>query len=244
MPDYEIICLANSRKRGGRCLAGLRTDGGCWVRPVSAQPDGELQRSHYQFKDGEAQIMDRLSVGLAKPLPKPHQPENWLLAGKWYNPWHDPCRFMGRPALSDVTPLLLANVTPGLALLGCRSDRAPYDGFLSNPAEASLALVRPEGLQWQIKTGGSGKRQTRAVFRLGVATYNLALTDPVYEQKLAHLTFGMHSGSEADFRSDDDILLTVSLGEPFPPSNCCYKLVAAVIVLPGLRVAAPGPETK
>ena len=36
----RIVCLANSRKRGGRCVAGkeLLADGraGGWIRPVSA----------------------------------------------------------------------------------------------------------------------------------------------------------------------------------------------------------------
>lgn len=230
MPQYEIICLANSRKRGGRCLAGLRADGGGWVRPVSAQPDGELQPSHTRFKDGEARVLDRLNIGLAKPLPKPHQPENWLLEQKWYNPWYAPCRPAGRPDAAEIAPLLLANVTPGPELLGGCSDRVPYDAFLTKPAEASLALVRPESLQWQVKTSGTGKRQTRAVFRLAGSAYNLALTDPVYEQKLSSLPLGIHPGHAAGFGDTDDVLLTVSLGEPFSPSNCCYKLVAAVIV--------------
>src|SRR6266850_2762793 len=32
MPLVDLICLANSNKMGGRCIAGLRTDGGGWVR--------------------------------------------------------------------------------------------------------------------------------------------------------------------------------------------------------------------
>lgn len=28
MPVVEMVCLANSYKHGGRCVAGLRTDGG------------------------------------------------------------------------------------------------------------------------------------------------------------------------------------------------------------------------
>ncbi len=33
MPQFGIICLANSRKNGGHCVAGLRMDGGGWLRP-------------------------------------------------------------------------------------------------------------------------------------------------------------------------------------------------------------------
>ena len=43
MPSLDLICLANSSKLGSRCLAGLRVDGGGWVRPVSNQEYGELR---------------------------------------------------------------------------------------------------------------------------------------------------------------------------------------------------------
>jgi len=35
MPSVDLICLANSHKWNFRCVAGLRVDGGGWVRPVS-----------------------------------------------------------------------------------------------------------------------------------------------------------------------------------------------------------------
>jgi hypothetical protein len=35
MPTFEMICLAKSSKRGGICIAGLKTDGSGWLRPVS-----------------------------------------------------------------------------------------------------------------------------------------------------------------------------------------------------------------
>jgi hypothetical protein len=43
LPTVEIVCLANSRKAGGRCIAGVRTDTGAWVRPVSSGREGTLR---------------------------------------------------------------------------------------------------------------------------------------------------------------------------------------------------------
>ena len=40
MPHWEFICLANSRKLGGHCVAGIKTDGSGWVRPTGLPQDG------------------------------------------------------------------------------------------------------------------------------------------------------------------------------------------------------------
>lgn len=51
MAALDIICLANSRKHGGRCVAGLRTDGGGWLRPVGTLLDGTLYPPDYTMDD-------------------------------------------------------------------------------------------------------------------------------------------------------------------------------------------------
>ncbi len=59
MLGLDIICLANSRKLTGRCVAGLRTDGMGWVRPVSALPDGTLSMKDYTLDHGnEVELLD------------------------------------------------------------------------------------------------------------------------------------------------------------------------------------------
>src|ERR1039457_4830459 len=60
MPSVDLICLANSCKWHSRCLAGLRVDGGGWVRPVSDREHGELQYSQYRLPDhSEPHLFDR-----------------------------------------------------------------------------------------------------------------------------------------------------------------------------------------
>ena len=69
----NIVCLANSYKRGGRCIAGKEIlDGGfgAWIRPASDRPNQELSRpecSLWGFRRPE--LLDIVSVPLLKPVP-------------------------------------------------------------------------------------------------------------------------------------------------------------------------------
>ena len=226
MPDVEMICLANSRKLLGRCVAGLRTDGGGWIRPVRDSPDGVLFPQDYDLGDRqEAALLDVIRVPLSVPRPERHQPENWLYtAGRW--------QLLRRLPAALAWPVLAPALAAGPALLGDRYDRVPCELFLDQPAFASLALVEPRTIQWQIRLGVRGNRQTRARFDLHGQSYNLSVTDPVFEERLLQLGEGLHPRAAAGIAAWDHVLFTVSLGEPFPSTGDCFKLVAAVIVLP------------
>ena len=226
MPVFEIICLANSRKHGGRCVAGLRTDGQGWLRPVGSSEDGTLSPEHYTLRpSGEVRIFDRLLVGCLKPQPEPHQPENWVIDG---TPWK-----LGDPLTPpELAKIIQPHFVQGPALLGSESDRIPFASFSDRPVPTSLALVLPEHLQWKIATARTGGRRLRSLFTLGGADYDLAVTDPVWEQRLEKLSEGTFPAGAVGLKAEDRILLTVSLGEPFLKDNCCYKLIAAVTILP------------
>ncbi|MBV9852207.1 MAG: hypothetical protein JO250_21280 [Armatimonadetes bacterium] len=221
--EVEMICLTWSRKRGGRCMAGLRTDGGGWVRPVGDTPDGTLPEKP------DARVLDVLRVSLGDACPKPHQPENWRLRRVWYNPWHRPWRLVARPAPEDIVARLETHLSEGPLLLGSRGDRVSEEQFQDTPAEESLALIQPEDLRWQIRANPSGERKMRAVFCWKGAPYNLAVTDPVWAQRLSDLGPGCHPHAAVGDDAGKTVLLTISLGEPY--NGCCHKLVAAVIVL-------------
>ncbi|HVC31522.1 MAG TPA: hypothetical protein VND24_10070, partial [Steroidobacteraceae bacterium] len=128
MPEIELICLANSRKLVGRCVAGLRTDGGGWVRPVRDSLDGMLFPQDYDLGDRqEAALLDVIRVPVSAPRPEFHQPENWLhTAGRWELVRRIPAALAGR--------LLAPALNPGPELLGDRHDRVPCELFLDRPA--------------------------------------------------------------------------------------------------------------
>ena len=79
----RILCLANSRKLSGRCVAGVEIadDGfGDWVRPVSARATHEVSETEREYHDGsDPALLDIIDVPLIAHSPYAFQTENWLL---------------------------------------------------------------------------------------------------------------------------------------------------------------------
>ena len=225
MPSVDLICLANSYKLNFRCVAGLRADGGGWVRPVSEKEHGELEYSQYRLPDhSEPQLLDVIRVGLAHPQPLPHQPENWMMD---QSPWS----LVERPAAVERARVVAAAVFRGPLLFGNAGRWVPYAQFQKRPARESLVLVKPAGIRWRTQFNTYMLRNMpRVLFRLGEIPYDLPLTDPAYAGPLQRRDEGEYRSSDLGIPEDGTVLFTISLGEPL--DGICYKLVAAVIVIP------------
>jgi hypothetical protein len=220
MPVFELICLANSRKLGQRCVAGLTADTAEWIRPVSQAPHGELTYHHRNLGPaGDPQNFDIIRIGLAKHSPTSSQPENWLIDGSGW-------QLVSRPAASSLHALLNSAVHTEGKLFGTISDHVPVATFSSIPASKSLALVKPESSRWFTNRYG----KARVLFTTAGHTYDLAVTDPPFEAQIRALEGGHHKSTALGIENEDRVLFTISLGEPFEGN--CYKLVAAVLVLP------------
>src|SRR5690242_19596914 len=83
-----IICLANSRKHHGRCIAGIElvdSRSGDWVRPVSARPSHEVSEEERNYEDGSGpQVLHVVDVPVLRYEPHEYQTENWLLDPEYY----------------------------------------------------------------------------------------------------------------------------------------------------------------
>ncbi|MGK7925738.1 MAG: hypothetical protein AB4290_10910 [Spirulina sp.] len=235
MPTFEIICLANSLKHGGRCIAGFKTDGSGWLRPVSPHANGTLYNEHYTLEGGrEPELFNILKIDCDRLHSRPHQPENWVVSdGQW--------QFMGWPTTQQLNQLLkreIQKASSSATLLGNQSDRIEFDTLQENPAAASLCLIKPKEIIWKIDTLPR-KRKFRAIFSLNGVEYDLSITDPQWKSWLERLDDGEYSCQQAIAQlnlknfNPEKFLLTIGLSEPFQPSDdeplYCFKLVAAVM---------------
>jgi hypothetical protein len=219
---------------GGHCVAVVQQDG-TWIRPVSATEDGELSIAQCMLRDTSRalQPLDVVRAEFGKSLPKPYQPEDRAFPPAWTR-W--------QPGLSkaDIDDWLASTVDHGADFLERGyADRIPTKQISkSSPMNASLALVIPTDLVWQVNWGSArGKKQVRARFTLKGVTatnrrpvpFNLVVTDPVWCDRVLAV-----AGRELrDVRHEEldptrkQTYLTLSLGEVYKGNH--YKLVAAVI---------------
>jgi hypothetical protein len=226
VPSFDLICLANSYKHNRRCVAGLRADGGGWLRPVSEREKGELDYHQFRYPDrSEPRVLDVIRMGLSGPRPLPHHPENWLIDGSAWEP-------VQRPASKECYAKVIAGaISRDPLLFGSSGSRVPEEQFRRQAARESLVLVQPRDVCWYREPDGESSRNpTRVRFQLHHAGYDLPLTDPARRRLLAMEPPGSHSAEDLYIPQDRKLLLTINLSEPY--SGFCYKLVAGVVVLP------------
>ncbi len=218
----RILCLANSRKLSGRCIAGRETvnhQPGAWIRPVSAREHQEVSWQERHYEDGsDPRVLDVIAVPLIEPRPHLFQQENWLLDPNFY--WRKTGRVDWAGLQAFVEP-------PGpLWLNGQHTARGLNDRISVQEAErleSSLRLVRVDRLAIDVSCPGAAfgnpKRRLQGQFQTEGVWYHLRVTDPDYERRFLALPDGQHRLGES--------CLAVSLGEPF--EGYAYKLIAAII---------------
>ena len=81
----NLIILANSRKMGNRCIAGIDAESGEWIRPCFENGDSGVPWHIRQVNGVEPQLLDIIKIPLADDGPhRDIQPENrTILAGAW-----------------------------------------------------------------------------------------------------------------------------------------------------------------
>ncbi len=218
----NIVCLANSRKMAGRCIAGKETSeeahSGNWIRPVSSRENESVSERERCYADGnEPQLLDIIELSLLGHKPKGYQQENWLLNTS--RQWRKTGRFTwdDLSKLADPAAPLWTN---GFNSRGGENDQVPVD--IAAAHDTSLRLVRVDDLTVIVSEPSRPSANypiLRGRFSHGGDTYCFRITDPVSESGSVNLPYREYSVGER--------YLTVSLGEPFEGN--AYKLIAAII---------------
>lgn len=194
----RIVCLANSYKNGGRCLAGIEveiignkvsvvTNNGNprWIRPVGSDssvgiPECEVER----FKP-----MDILEVDVVSAVPTGAHSENVL-----YNTIKKVSRIS--KTNDNLTPL--CDRTHSL-IFGNRGKAVPAERF--DQIGYSLMLIKPDNPHFSITENFNGRPQYRVSFDYRDNNYDLVITDVDF---LNSPLVGDHSSK--------DFYFTISLG--------------------------------
>lgn len=213
-----ILCLANSRKFSGHCIAGKEIRNGVigpWIRPVSSRKTGELSDDDCSYADGEKpSLLDVMAVPLRKGQPDYYHSENYLIDEN--NRW----KFIKKAAWSDV--FAACDFVPGALWANGsdssngKNDRVPEP--IAKKLNRSLFLIRPHGFSIQVSTEGN-ERKIRGSFTLNTIPYKCVVTDPIIEKQYSKQRDGVYPLNNA--------LLCISLGELY--FGYAYKLVAAVL---------------
>jgi hypothetical protein len=210
----RVICLANSWRPGGRCIAGVDVETHTWVRPVPAG-GGAVPLNVARQID----ILDIVDISLEQPRCTTRFQRENMVAPDWN--W----RVVDRATTKDIA-VFLDDTSP--ILHGVGDYMWPAELRLLPRSEwKSLQLVRPRQLKFVLDSRKPGKWRAQFLDTRG-KEYNLKVTDPRFDA----LPAGNLPGGEC--------FITVSLGEPWAPEDCseppmcypkCYRLAAAIIEL-------------
>jgi hypothetical protein len=212
----RLICLANSRRDGGRCVAGIDIDSGLWIRPLP--PRGGAIPEEKTFLGGRLFApLDVIELELYPPTfatrfqceNRLMQNWNWRLAGRVHPA--DVVKYCGKE-----NKVLHG---PGKTVHPAELERLPPEKWTSlqliHAANASFEPDPRMAIRWQVRFSPLPAGPV----------YCLNITDPEATLRLNRKE-----------KIRPDCLLTVSLTEPrefkeYDKPELCYKLVAAVIEL-------------
>lgn len=228
----RILCLANSKKLSGRCVAGrevLSTGSSPWIRPVSARPTEEVSEDERQYKDGsDPRVLDIIDIVMIQHQPHACQTENWLLDPDYY--WMR-VRQVGWAELQRYVENPETLWTNSRSTYHGANDEIPQADADALPN--SLVLIRVPSLELSVFAPGAAfgnpKRRVLADFQHRGFRYALWVTDPTIERDYKMQPDGTYMIGEC--------CLCVSLGEPLQKQSgesYRYKLVAAVIEREGI----------
>ena len=217
--DTYFICLANSYKRGGRCIAGIEIDidsnnhwkvkrnadgSPKWIRPIS-------QTTEYgEIPEGEACHFPLLSVvRITDVVPSPNMSHS-------EDVYYKQMYALGRvPLHSQVLSELTDDIHP---LLFYNTDYSISIETYEN-GDYSLMMVHPEGISFHLDPS-KNRAKYFMTFKYNEVVYDFKVTDPYFYQYIEQHPDAIEKLS--------DVYVTLSLGLEYESRH--HKLIAAMII--------------
>ena len=229
--DKHFICLANSYKRGGRCVAGVEIDIDAdnrwsvrkdttgkpiWIRPIDRHTE------YGEIPEGVAHFLPLLSVvRLTDVIPCPQHAHS------------EDVYFKSMYSIGKVLPY--PEVMQQLA--DCVHPVLFYDSEYSisidayNRGDYSLMLIHPESFSFHLDPT-KARAKYFMTFRYNGVTYDFTVTDPYFYAYI-------NQNPEA-LENLTDAYLVLSLGLEYEGRH--HKLIAAVII-PSMATPSIHPQT-
>jgi hypothetical protein len=217
--EKYFICLANSYKHGGRCIAGIevvpQSDGSLgivrhddgrprWIRPVSMSANGEIPNHLAEsFK-----IFSLVKLTDVEPCPDNAHTEDVHCTRM------EICPFELSPTKDFLNQLI---DTQHQAVFYFRGKSIPTT--IIDRLDYSLMLIHPDNACAYCDEGRENSKY-RMKFTYNGSNYDFPITDPVFLEQ-----FKKSPNSYADL---DGVYLVLSLGIAFEGFH--YKLVATVLI--------------
>lgn len=213
----EIICLANSYKYRGRCIAGIDRNSGQWVRPISGLEYGQIPLDANYVKVNDISILDILDIPVDIEKKPGHEIEN---IGYKHLPW----QIIGRVEVVD-----LLRYCEDRLLYSSYGKAIPYEYLKSQAPVRTLQLIEVKFFSCYKDTRGKWKGII-ADEQYDLVDFDFSITDPVFIDKL-----------DRNKSLSPHCLLCLSLGQPWQPDPnyplLCYRLIVGVIeLLPELQL--------
>jgi len=223
----EIICLANSYKQQGRCIAGISPESGQWFRPISHLEGGRIPLGNPAIPIDQISILDRVIIPVDTQKKKQgyeaenirYQNQVWRVTGK-----------------ASIVQLL--QYRESSLLYPDYGKAIPFQLLKSRAPVRTLQLIEVTDFSYykddrEQRSLSMDRDKWRGVIRdaeYGLEHYHLSITDPVITEKLKN---GEPLSSHC--------LLCLSLSQPWHPDPdqepFCYRLIAGIIeILPEVQL--------
>ncbi|MDE5784761.1 MAG: hypothetical protein K2H97_10655 [Prevotella sp.] len=214
--DKYILCLANSYKHGGRCIAGIEVELNngtldikrgtyglpIWIRPVSHTITGEIPMAQARG----IQVLSVIKVCDAEYAGNGAHSENWYYS-----------RIENIQKINPSDQFLKQYIDSWHTnIFGNRGKALTPDAFRGG--DYSLMLIRTE--RSEVYFEEQYKKQ-RIKFRFGGNLYDLPITDPEFIEKLRE--------SNSLFKTYDVLYIVVSLGVEH---EGWHSKLAATLIIP------------